>query len=408
MNLPRRALWVVRWIAQWWPRGTDGRDPVTWIWKAWRERAAPGGKVLAGIWLLTLPVSVITRGYAGGMVLAAASALLVSSMTLSILPPRGRAKALLPGSMREGETISVIVELETPDGLLPKGTGAWIFRSGDGLVAGGDGVLARDGTGSGTAVEVPLRAVRRGLHLVEGATLLRLEPLGLFRSRRLCPDPGEVAVLPRAAHVVSMEGLLRGPGESEMARAVGGRAAGETEIVGIRPWNDGDGPRDVHHRSWARTGRLAALERLPQAGDGVALVFDSRGSGFRRSLLESAISLCAGVARFLDDNGSLAEFTLDGTKVDLSGMGKLRSVELALAALPPSIDWKRSKAKRPRCQIPTTRLPAIVVGYSADFPSSDAVAQLERRIWVDWSDRSIPQGTIRMDPGSIHRGEVGL
>jgi uncharacterized protein (DUF58 family) len=403
----RRAVWIAGWLRTSWPRGTDRRDPFTWAWKAWRERFSPRGKLLAAIWAFALPLAMLTRGQMGGFALAVACALLASSLALTSVPPRGRARATLPAAVREGETVSVPVRIEVAGAALPVGTSAWIFRCGDGLESTGNPAPPHlDGPGRATAM-VPLKGLSRGVHRVEGATLLRDDALGLLRSRRLCPESAEVAVLPRRARVGSLEGLLRGPGAADFAAAVAGASSGEEEVVGIRPWRETDGPREMHHRTWARTGRPAAVDRSPPPGRGVALAFSSaRAGAFRSALLEPAISLCAGIAAHLADLGTLAEFHLDGIPVPLASSDPMPALERALAGLPPSIDWNRRRKPSAPGEL-RTALPLLRVGLWDGLPPEDGTP-LVRTVWVDWGEGAPPAGTIRVDPRRILSNEVRL
>ena len=124
--------------------------------------------------------------------------------------------------------------------------------------------------------------------------------------------------------------------------------------------------------------------------------------------MESAIALCAGLARHLDDNGSLAEFHLDGAKVEWPSGPRYRAVETALAELPASIDWKRPRSEGTVRRKASASMPAIMVGYAKEFVSAAPASRLERRIWVDWGDGGLPPGVVRVGPGAVRAGEVRL
>jgi uncharacterized protein (DUF58 family) len=398
-------------LARTWPRGKDRSDPVTWIWKAFRERTTPAGKTLAGIWLALLPISVLTRGAFGGAALAMVSAVLVAAWTWTLRSPRLSASAVLPTRMREGETVSVQVSIHGREGGLPPGAGAWIFRTGDGLEALGDGVLAAPGGSGVGTVTVPLRALKRGLQVVDGPSVLCHEPLGLFRSRALRSARTEVLVLPRAFRVVSLENLLRGPGGASFARALEA-VAGDEEFAGIRPWRDGDNLRSVHHRAWARTGKPAVRETEREVGGGVVLAFSSACEGWaRRSLLDPAISLAAALARFLSERDSLAGFLLDGAELSLPRSDRAGGVESALARLPGSAVWER-RSRRPSTETPRanhSEQPVLSVGFSRAFPERRQDGPETVGLWVDWGGGAEPPPWIqRVDPDRILSGEARL
>ncbi|HXP90869.1 MAG TPA: DUF58 domain-containing protein [Fibrobacteria bacterium] len=407
MTLWHRTSWTLRWVARTWPRGTEGRDPFTWIWKAYRERTTPGGKVLCGIWFLLLPVSILSRGYLGGFALALLSALLATSWFLTLSPSRVPATAILPAAMREGETISVQVVLGSGGDPLPRGVGAWIFRTGDRLMAVGDG--ASPHPSGGRTVDVPLRALHRGIQSLEGPTVLRSDPLGLFRSRSLLQSPARIAILPRPCEVVSMDGLFRGPGGRSFAEALDAGMRGEEEFIGIRPWREGDALRALHHRGWARTGHPMVRETEAPAGGGIVVAFHSGCSSWaRRSLMDPAISLASGVAAFLCVRNALAGFFLDDAWVPLTARDPLLSVGTALAALPASGGWGRHRGRRPAATIPVVDVPLVLIAYSDDLQQPVGTTTPGRILWVDWGEGRIPDALVRIGPDRILTGAVRL
>ena len=408
MNRWRRASWTLRWVVRTWPRGKDRSDPVTWIWKAFRERTTPAGKALGGIWLMILPISVLTHGAFGGAAFALVSAVMVAAWLWTSRSPHLSAFAVLPSRMREGETISVQVSIRGQNGGLPLGAGAWIFRTGDGLEAVGDGALVTPDLSVAGSVMVPLRAVKRGLQVVEGPSVLQYEPLGLFRARALLPARAEVLVLPRACRVVSVENLLRGPCASEFAMALES-VSGEEDFVGIRPWRDGDNIRALHHCAWARTGNPAVRETEREAGGGVVLAFSSACETWaRRSLMDPAISLAGGMAKFLSDRGALSGFLLDGVWVPLSQQDPVLAVESALARLPGSGGWERRRLSVRTGTLSHPKGPVFAVGFSRGFLDKLPKAKAVRGVWVDWGDENLPAGTLRVNPEQILSGDLRL
>jgi uncharacterized protein (DUF58 family) len=380
---------------------------MTWLWKAFRERTTPGGKALCGIWLLLLPISTLSRGYLGGFALALLSALLATSWLWTLVPSRLPAAMILPAALREGTTISVQVVLGTGQAPLPRGVGAWIFRTGDRLRAVGDG--ASPSSPGGRTVDVPLRALQRGIQLLEGPTVLRSDPLGLFRSRSLRMAPARIAILPRSCDVVSLDGLFRGPGGGAFAEALDAGMRGEEEFIGIRPWREGDSLRALHHRGWARTGHPMVRETETRAGGGIAVAFHSGCySWARRSLKDPAISLAAGVAAFLAKRNALAGFFLDDTRIPVAGRDPLLAVETALAALPASGGWERHRRPHPLMTFPVVEAPLVLVAFSEELPEPVGMTHPRRVLWVDWGEGRIPEASQRIGPDRILTGIVRL
>jgi len=407
MRLWRRTSWTLRWVVRTWPRGTEGRDPFTWIWKAFRERTTPGGKAVWGIWLLLLPVSILSRGYLGGFAFALLSALLAMSWFPTLVPSRIPATMVLPATLREGTTVSVQVVLGDGHAPLPRGVGAWIFRTGDRLRSVGDGAVPP--SPSDRTVEVPLCALQRGVQLLEGPTVLRTEPLGLFRSRYLRQAPARIAILPRSCEVVSLDGLFRGPGGGAFAEALDAGLRGEEDFIGIRPWRDGDGLRSLHHRGWARTGHPMVRETESPPGGGIAVAFRSGCSSWtRRSLMDPAIALASGIAAFLSTRNALAGFLLDDSWIPLDGRDPLLSVETALAALPASGGWARHRRPGSLASLPVVAAPLVALGFSEEMPEPSRTISPSRLLWVDWEEGRSTEGRLRIGPDRILAGSVRL
>ena len=105
------------------------------------------------------------------------------------------------------------------------------------------------------AIELPIRAGRRGLQRIERLRLSSSHPFGLFRVWTWIHAPVVVIVYPRAAGSLPLPAGRGGrPGASVQA------TAGADEWRGLRPFRDGDSPRQVAWKAYAREAPLLVKE----------------------------------------------------------------------------------------------------------------------------------------------------
>ena len=104
-------------------------------------------------------------------------------------------------------------------------------------------------------VELPIRAARRGLQRIDRLRVSSSHPFGLFRVWAWIHAPIAVIVYPRAA------GALRLPADSGTRSGAWPRGAGGAdEWFGLRPFRDGDSPRQVAWKAYAREAPLLVKE----------------------------------------------------------------------------------------------------------------------------------------------------
>lgn len=104
-------------------------------------------------------------------------------------------------------------------------------------------------------VELPIRAHARGLHRIERLRVSSSHPFGLFRAWTWIHAPIVVIVYPRAA------GSLPLPADSGALSGTSPRGmAGADEWLGLRPFRDGDSPRQVAWKAYAREAAMLVKE----------------------------------------------------------------------------------------------------------------------------------------------------
>lgn len=125
--------------------------------------------------------------------------------------------------------------------------------------------------GSRGQIALPIRAARRGLQRIDRLQVSSSHPFGLFRAWTWVHAPITVVVYPRPA------GSLPLPADSGARSGTYPRStAGADEWLGLRPFRDGDSPRQVAWKAYAREAPLLVKE------------YSSAGSPLRLLSLEDA------------------------------------------------------------------------------------------------------------------------
>ncbi len=127
----------------------------------------------------------------------------------------------------------------------------------DGPLAGVD--LAPHGRGR---LKLPLAPARRGIVRIDRLRLTSSHPFGLFRTWTWVHLPIEVLVYPHPSGSLPRP-ITSGhhPGESSRG------ASGLDEWMGLRPFRDGDSPRQVDWKAYAREAPLLVKEYSPAGSD---------------------------------------------------------------------------------------------------------------------------------------------
>ncbi|MEW4489936.1 DUF58 domain-containing protein [Thalassoglobus sp. JC818] len=118
------------------------------------------------------------------------------------------------------------------------------------------------------------------------------------------------------------------------------RRCGDTgEMIGIRPYREGDSLRQVHWLQTARTGKLIVMERQTPATSAVRLLVDIDHSRHRfdsrRNSLEQALSIAASIIESMHRNHAFIELQIHEQLIPIgSSFGDLRRGLDALARVP--------------------------------------------------------------------------
>jgi len=162
-------------------------------------------------------------------------------------------------------------------------------------------------------VEIPLELtpLRRGVLRLNGISLARPDPLGLFRGFSNINLPQSVLILPKRYPLppFALPGTLKyQAGGVALASNVGQ----SEEFVSLRDYRHGDPLRHIHWRSWAKTGKPVVKEFEDEFFVRHALVLDTFTDHPHSLVFEEAVSIAASFACTIQTQESLLDLLFVG------------------------------------------------------------------------------------------------
>jgi uncharacterized protein (DUF58 family) len=162
-------------------------------------------------------------------------------------------------------------------------------------------------------VKMEIVPMRRGVLRLEGATIARPDPFGLFKAMAVVPQPQTVLILPKRYFIPSL--TLPGTMRYQQGGVALAASVGESEeFVSLRDYRPGDSLRHIHWRSWARTGRPIVKEFQEEFFVRHALVLDTFGGPAQNEVFEEAVSVAASFACAIQTQETLLDLMFAGPK----------------------------------------------------------------------------------------------
>ena len=140
---------------------------------------------------------------------------------------------------------------------------------------------------------LPRPGARRGLYRQQSVRLTWVDAFGFWRAERVEPAARELRVPP----VVSPE-LLRRAADRPAARLLD--QSPEQDMASVRPYEKGDGIRQISWRQTAHHGELMSFERSGREAPPVLVVADTLGAGDGDALAATLAALLHGLGRVPD------------------------------------------------------------------------------------------------------------
>jgi len=216
----------------------------------------------------------------------------------------------------------------------------WLLM-GNRLFSGGFGKEVVDlKCGQQTKIAMEILPLRRGVIRFNDLRVLLPDPFGLFqRCRKVKAPTATLTILPRRYRLPPIElpggAAFRSSGDAN-TNAIGNSG----EFVGLRDYRPGDPLRQIHWKSWARTGRPIVKELEETYYPRYGLVVDTLSCERTDQQFEEVISVAASFAAAIDTSESLLDlmFIRNQAHIVTAGRGLERAEKLleVLAGVSPA------------------------------------------------------------------------
>ena len=156
-------------------------------------------------------------------------------------------------------------------------------------------------------VSIQLTPLKRGVIRFDDLRVLLPDPFWLFqRCHAVAAPPATLTVLPKRYPLPPLE--LPGDAAYKIGGDTTSNAIGSAgEFVGLRDYRPGDPLRQIHWKSWARTGKPIVKELEDTHYPRYGLVLDTFSAGGADSVFEDVISVAASFASALDSSNTLLD-----------------------------------------------------------------------------------------------------
>ncbi len=149
--------------------------------------------------------------------------------------------------------------------------------------------------GSSAEIKISMTPLRRGYLRFERTYLGKMDPLGLVRRFHQYRQMDSLLILPRLYNFPAL------PVHGKRTYQAGGvnqaSAVGDSEeFFSLREYRPGDSMRDIHWRSYARTGTPIVKEYQDEYFSRLGLALDTYVSGKPEQVFEEAVSVAASIA----------------------------------------------------------------------------------------------------------------
>lgn len=188
-------------------------------------------------------------------------------------------------------------------------------------------------------ITLEITPLRRGVIKLDDLRVLLPDPFGLFqRCRKVKAPAATLTVLPRRFPLPPIE--LPGGAAFKISGEANTTTIGTSgEFVGLRDYRPGDPLRQIHWKSWARTGRPIVKELEDTFYPRYGLIVDTLSCVLTDHQFEEAISVAASFAASLDTSESLLDliFIKNTAHIVTAGRGVERAEKLleVLAGVSP-------------------------------------------------------------------------
>ena len=162
-------------------------------------------------------------------------------------------------------------------------------------------------SGQHARIAIEMTPLRRGVIRLDDLRVLLPDPFGLFqRCRKVKAPAATLTILPRRFPLPPIE--LPGGAAFKVSGEANTNSIGTSgEFVGLRDYRPGDPLRQIHWKSWARTGRPIVKELEDTFYPRYGLVVDTLSDDRTDHQFEEVISVAASFAASIDTSESLLD-----------------------------------------------------------------------------------------------------
>lgn len=170
-------------------------------------------------------------------------------------------------------------------------------------------------------VKVDILPLHRGYLELPGVTVSRPDPLGLFKSCVSVSNYQRVLILPKRytlPHLDLPGTRMHHPGGVALASSVGN----SDEFVSLRDYRPGDPMRQIHWKSWAKSGKLIIKNFQDEFFVRHGLILDTFQEKPHSKVFEEAVSLAASFVSTIQTHESLLDLMFVGTEAYCFSSGR--------------------------------------------------------------------------------------
>ena len=331
-----RSSWAGRYLG----------GPATWLYRSLSRTGRVVAVLMPSMALLGLDVMESHNHRLAALLLGALLAALVlrrafalGDVSIAVQTP-GRVSVgedvVLRVTLRNGEERPcAAIQVERP---FLSWDGAWVTPP-----------LSLDALGPSETVTLQTRArfSARGRHYLDPFFAAEVVPMRLTLGPGVVSSGTPLLVVPRVLPLSTLR-LGMAPRFQPGGVALASKTGESTELYGLRPYRRGDRLRDLHARSWARTGKPVVREYQQEYFTRVGVFLDTDQVTTTERGFEAAICLAAGVVFKLSRGEALIDLLVTGDTLHALTVGRaLGSFEQALDHLActqagPSFDCERT------------------------------------------------------------------
>lgn len=201
--------------------------------------------------------------------------------------------------------------------------------------------------GESRTLQTRARFLARGRHYLDPFFAAAAVPMRLALGPGVRSAGTPLLVVPRVAPVRQLR-LGMTPRYQPGGVALASKTGESAELYGLRPYRRGDRLRDLHAKSWARTGKPVVREYQQEYFTRVGVFVDTDLEATKERAFEAGISLAAGVVLHLSRGEALIDLLVTGDTLHALTVGRsLGSFEqaldhLAVAQAGPAFDAPRT------------------------------------------------------------------